>query len=215
MPSAATRSRRRLAVGACAFLVLVSILAWLSIAHLGHWLVVSDALAEADAIVVLRGSPQYRAKEAGRLYLDGYAPQVWLPRTAASNSSALTDLGIPEPPDYDRLVLEHLGVPAAAIHLVGLESRNTAEEILSIRSQLDRVGAEKVIIVTSPFHTRRVRATWRKLVSEPYQLTVRPAPDDPFDPDRWWRSTDDTFDVVREVLGLINLGTGLPVQPRE
>jgi hypothetical protein len=29
----------------------------------------------------------------------------------------------------------------------------------------------------------------------------------------WWRNTGDALDVVREVLGLLNVWAGLPLQP--
>ena len=41
---------------------------------------------------------------------------------------------------------------------------------------------------------------------------VRAAPTDPFAPERWWTSTNDSLDVVREVLGLLNAWAGLPVR---
>jgi hypothetical protein len=50
--TAMPRRGRRLIVAVCALFVLVSIVGWLGIARLGHWLVVSDPLSEADAIVV-------------------------------------------------------------------------------------------------------------------------------------------------------------------
>jgi hypothetical protein len=42
---------------------------------------------------------------------------------------------------------------------------------------------------------------------------VRTASDDPFDPRRWWRTTGDALDVMREVLGLMNAWMGMPLHP--
>jgi len=43
---------------------------------------------------------------------------------------------------------------------------------------------------------------------------VRAAFQDPFHADHWWRDTSDTFSVVREFMGLLNVWLGLPVRPR-
>ncbi len=40
---------------------------------------------------------------------------------------------------------------------------------------------------------------------------VRPIPC--FDADHWWRNTRDAFSVVRELMGLLNVWTGLRVHP--
>ncbi len=42
---------------------------------------------------------------------------------------------------------------------------------------------------------------------------MRAASEDPFDPGDWWRTTSDAFDVVREVLGVMNAWVGLPLHP--
>jgi hypothetical protein len=58
-----------------------------------------------------------------------------------------------------------------------------------------------------------VKALWKKLAGENLVAIVRGAPDDPFDADHWWRDTHDALSVVREVLGLLNVWSGLPVRP--
>jgi len=52
-------------------------------------------------------------------------------------------------------------------------------------------------------------------VSSGRRAIVRAAVNDPFKPSRWWRNTHDALDVVREVLGLLNVWAGLPLQPAD
>jgi hypothetical protein len=59
-----------------------------------------------------------------------------------------------------------------------------------------------------------VRALWNKIAGGDLRLVVHIAPQDPFDADHWWRNTRDTFEVIREYLGLLNVWLGLPVRPR-
>jgi hypothetical protein len=90
---------------------------------------------------------------------------------------------------------------------------NTQDEVEEIAREMRRDGMHTVINVTSPQHTRRVKALWRKLVGDDPRLIVRAAPGDPFDADHWWRNTQDVLAVVREFLGLLNVWSGLPVRP--
>jgi len=70
-----------------------------------------------------------------------------------------------------------------------------------------------VILVTSTFHTRRARLTWKYVTAGRSQAIVRAASGDPFDPDRWWQQRRFALSVVREYLGLINYYAGFPVTP--
>jgi uncharacterized SAM-binding protein YcdF (DUF218 family) len=180
----------------------------------GRWLVREDALGPADAIVVLSGGLPARADEAARMYLQGYAHEVWVSRPA-SPAEELEAMGIHYlgEEDFNREVLIHEGVPEADIRIFPQPIVNTEQEIEEITGQMRSEGKTSVMIVTSRQHTRRVRALWRKLARSDLRLIVRAAPQGPFDADHWWRNTRDTFSVVREILGLLNAWTGLPVQP--
>ena len=70
------------------------------------------------------------------------------------------------------------------------------------------------LYVTWPQHTRQVRTLWKKLAGKGLQALVRAAPEDRFDRDHWWRNTHDTFAVIREMIGLVNAWTDLPVRPQ-
>jgi uncharacterized SAM-binding protein YcdF (DUF218 family) len=180
----------------------------------GRWLVREDPLGPADAIVVLSGSMPARAEEAGRIFNLGFAHEVWVSRPV-SPAEELEDMGIHYlgEEDFNRAVLIHEGVPESDVSIFPQPIVNTEQEIEEISAQMRREGKTSVMIVTSAQHTRRVRALWRKLAGDDLRLIVRAAPQDPFDADRWWRNTSDTFSVVREILGLLNAWTGLPVRP--
>jgi uncharacterized SAM-binding protein YcdF (DUF218 family) len=180
----------------------------------GRWLIVEDPLDKAQAIVVLSGQMPMRAKEAARLYNAGYAPQVWLTR-AVEPAASLQEMHIAYIGEdfFNSQVLMHEGVPSNAIRVLEQPIINTADEIPLIVAQLDREGGSAVIIVTTKAHTRRVRALWKELSGGRGRAIVRAASTDTFAPDHWWRSTGDSLDVVREVLGLLNAWAGLPLHP--
>lgn len=203
--------RRVIALAIALLLILAGIFAFRGV---GRWLVRQDPLARADAIVVLSGSTPYRAEGAADLYRDRYAPQVWLTRPE-SPVGALAAMGIPYTgdEDYNREVLIHDGVPAAAIHILPAVVVDTEQEIEEISRVMRDGRTSSVIIVTSPQHTRRVRALWRRLAAANQKAIIRAAPEDPFDADHWWRNTRDAYSVARELLGLANAWLGLPVRP--
>jgi len=70
-----------------------------------------------------------------------------------------------------------------------------------------------VILVTSNPHTRRVRAIRGALLGNTSEVIVRYAREDPFNPTRWWRNTKGSLAVSREILGMMNVWAGFPVQP--
>ena len=181
----------------------------------GRWLVRPDALAPADAIVVLSGSMPGRAEEAARLFRMGYAHQVWVSRPAEPRVE-LEAMGVHYlgEEDFNREILIRGGVPDADVRIFPQAIINTEQEIEETCVQMKREGFTSVMIVTSPQHTRRVRALWRKLAGKDLRLIVRASPQDAFDADHWWRNTRDTFAVVREVMGLLNAWVGLPVRPQ-
>lgn len=211
------RSRRGLAAaGGLVLAVTLVVLGVLGVRGLGPWLVVSDVLVPARAIVVLGGQVPFRAMEGAAIYGQGWAPEVWLLRTDVdAGGSALQRLGITVPDDVDlnRAVLERLAVPVRAIRVFDSRVRNTADELGRVLEELRRGGGTAVIIVTSKAHTRRVRTIWRAVVGPRPAAIVRYAADDPFHADGWWRHTGDALDVSREVFGLLNVWAGFPVRP--
>jgi uncharacterized SAM-binding protein YcdF (DUF218 family) len=182
----------------------------------GRWLVVEDPLEKAQAIVVLSGRIPVRAKEAGRLYNAGYAPQIWLTR-GNEPAASLQEMHIAYIGEdfFNTRVLMHEGVPSNAIRVLEPPIDNTADEIRVVADELSREKGGAVIIVTTKAHTRRVRRLWKDLSGGRGRAIVRAAPGDPFAPEHWWRATGDSLDVVREVLGLLNAWAGLPVRPSQ
>lgn len=205
-----SRARRVFAIALGCLLVMV-VGAFFGV---GRWLTVEDPLAKAGAIVVLSGGMPLRAIEAAKLYREGYAPEVWLTHSTDPGET-LAKMGISFAGEdfYDSRILIHEGVPEAAIRVLDPPVVNTADEINVIANALDSAKGHSVIIVTTKVHTRRVRLLWRRLASGHGQAIVRAASQDPFNPRRWWRTTSDALDVVRETLGILNAWAGFPLSP--
>ena len=210
--NSARRARRRAAL-VLVFLTLA--LAFFAGRHAGRWLIREDSLQPADVIVVLSGGLPYRALGAVDIYKSGYAPEVWV-SCSVGPQQELSKLGIHfvGEEEYDREILVHEGVPEKNVEIFPDQIVNTEQEVEEIARKMRAQGKRTVIIVTSPQHTRRVRALWKALAGGDLKAIVRAAPSDPFDADHWWRNTPDSLAVMREALGLVNVWSGLPVRPR-
>jgi uncharacterized SAM-binding protein YcdF (DUF218 family) len=180
------RLRRTLVLlGATA--LAASLAAWVA----GRALVVADPLPQrADAIVVLAGSPPARTLAAADLHGHDVAPTIVL--TRERRPSALTTLAaagveVAEPSDEAQRLLVALGVPPAAIVTLRRRAYSTASEARVIARWACRTGQHRLIVVTSPSHTRRARLVLRRALGPAIALTVRPAPADFFPARRWWR----------------------------
>jgi uncharacterized SAM-binding protein YcdF (DUF218 family) len=186
----------------------------------GHWLVKEDSLQKANAIAVLSGNFPARALEAASLYRNGYAGEIWLTHPGAQ-SEVLAEMGIhyPSEADFNYQVLRRQGVPAKAIHVLDAPIINTLDELDVISSTLRQKSSASVIVVTNKAHTRRVHELWNRLDSARGKIIVHGIANDDFQPSAWWRRTGDTHQVIHEILGMINVWAGLPMQsalhPRE
>jgi uncharacterized SAM-binding protein YcdF (DUF218 family) len=209
------RIGRRLLIVLAVLAVLTAAAVW-AFRNVGRWLVVSDALQPARAIVILSGSTPRRAMEAAEIYRRGWAAEVWLLKDSEEASGkALARLGIHyiSGAEYDQAVLERLGVPEAAIRLLEPPATNIENEFEFLREELRRQSGDTVILVTSPVESRRVKAIWRGVVGNHAQAIVRHAASEPSDLAHWWRTTQDVEDVVHELLGLINAWLGFAAKP--
>jgi uncharacterized SAM-binding protein YcdF (DUF218 family) len=209
-----SRRRRRLGISVLAILALLLVIGAAVFRNAGRWLVREDPLGKADLIAVLSGSLPFRAEGAAGIFKSGYAPAVWVSRPAGPQVE-LAALGIHfvGEEEYNREILVQQGVPDAAIRIFPGTIVNTQDEVEEVSREMRRDGKHTVIIVTSPQHTRRVKALWGKLVGDDPRVIVRAAWGDPFDADHWWRTTADVLAVVRESMGLLNVWAGLPVRP--
>jgi uncharacterized SAM-binding protein YcdF (DUF218 family) len=198
-------------LGALALLALSAALVF--VLGVGHWLVKEDSLQKANAIAVLSGNFPARALEAASLYRHGYAGEIWLTHPAAQ-TEALAELGIryPGEAEFNYQLLRRQGVPAKAIHILDSPIANTSDELDVISGTLQQKKNASVIVVTNKAHTRRVHELWDRYDSARGLAIVHGIANDDFDPSAWWRRTEDTHQVIHELLGMINVWAGLPMK---
>ena len=140
-----------------------------------HWLVVSVPMEKADALIVLGGEPLARPTEAARLYKEGVSTRVFI--TGIGDAAR------------NRQILIGAGVPAAKI-VTEPKATTTYENAVLLKPMLEASKVRSALIVTSPFHTRRSLATFRKVMPD-ITFGVTDASID------WWGRPEGRGDVNR------------------
>jgi len=181
------------------FVALVIIgLPLFGIGFAGYWLQDSDTPERSDAVIVLAGNPT-RAFFAADLFLKGYAPKIYISRPIRLHHEQLLDeLGVPFPyaEDIYRQVLLRKGVPDSHIQVFGKSSISTLEEAEVIK-KLFKGSKYRLLIITSPYHTRRTKMIFKNVLKD-YDIKVVDTPYETF-PKKWWTNQDAVRDVILEI----------------
>ena len=169
------------------FLLLLLLLALanpFTLAWIAEQYVVEDALVPVDVIVPLRGSSdenRARVEEAARLVRERYAPVLLV------SVSGKPFYGRPQ----HSLIEEYLkqaNFPAQRLQFCENLADSTAEEAQAIYSCLRQMGAKQVILVTSEYHTRRVRSAFQRILSGiGIVIRIRPVYNEEYWNSHWWR----------------------------
>jgi uncharacterized SAM-binding protein YcdF (DUF218 family) len=165
----------RLIVAALAMAALAFVAHGPALRSIGQALIVEDPLAKADAIVVVAGGTPSREEAGARLYRDGLAPTVVLSNQFTPDRVRdLIALGARRF-DYQgeaRVVLEKHGVPTRAIVALPPPVKTTEAELKVVGEAARAHGWRRVILVTSPQHSRRVKLVWRRQASGSSPATI-------------------------------------------
>jgi uncharacterized SAM-binding protein YcdF (DUF218 family) len=173
---------------------------------LGSYLVTTQPLEKAEAILLLSGGPATRAREAARLFHEGYAPEiVFVTANDIEFYKELRQEGILIQREYEvnALVLCHERVPVKAMTILDLEASSTFLELRALALYIQQRKMGTVILVTSKAHTTRSLKLMRynlptvKFVSHPTRF-------DDFRIDGWWQNRHHVLFVITEYIKLVN-----------
>jgi uncharacterized SAM-binding protein YcdF (DUF218 family) len=168
---------------AAAVLVLGAILLRSALlTSLGSYLVRSGPPERADLVVSLAGDPNgNRILKASELVRQGYTSKVLVSGPDGQYGYHECDLAIP--------FAVKAGYPESYFQHVEHQAHSTAEEAAAIVPELRRLGARRVLLVTSDYHTRRAGKIFRAAAPE-ITFYVVAAPDFYFTPQAWWRNRE-------------------------
>jgi len=171
-------------------------------------LVVDDPRERADAIVVVAGSTPSREETAAGLFRAGWAPRVLVSRQfVPGRVQRLLDMGIRRLDFQGESVaaLERYGVPRDAIVTLDQPVEITETELRAVAAVARDRGWRRLILVTTPFHARRVQLIWRRESGGAIEGRLAAVPDECAAEDVWWRRRRCSEAVLHEYLGLLAL----------
>jgi uncharacterized SAM-binding protein YcdF (DUF218 family) len=177
-------------------LILLSYPIWLP--WIGEFLVVRDTLKEADVIVILAGDENERIADGAKLFQQGFAS--WF---------VLTDmrLDIPDSEGYysnnvKQKAVEQ-GVLEERILLVPGQVSTTDEEATYLKQFITSNGFDSLIVVTSPFHTRRAQLILKEAFNDDVILTMYPAISRKYSAESWWKNPVDRRETFLEYVKIL------------
>jgi uncharacterized SAM-binding protein YcdF (DUF218 family) len=157
----------------------------------GQLIIKKDEMKPADAIVILAGEETERVEHGVKLFKEGWA-----------RKDLIVMAGGPLIWKYSwgGLMKEHarsLDVPADRI-LVQDRSRTTEEDAFYTREILKKNGLTSIILVTSPYHSRRASLIFQQVLGKDFRVLSSPAEDSWFHPHEWWKRRRDRAAVLNE-----------------
>jgi hypothetical protein len=172
----------------------------------GDVLVVHDAVAPADIIVVATGTDGAGALEAADLVHGGVATRV---AVFADPPDPVIDRefirrGVPYEDAGERLIRQLRALGVQGIETIPAAVAGTEDEGRLLPEWCDRHGFRSIVVVTTADHSRRLRRVLgRAMKGHGTTVTVRPARHSQFDPDRWWETREGTRTEVIELQKLV------------
>ena len=194
------RSRWLFAVPLAALLILSIVVLPLVfpdqvLSRLGDSLVVSDRLEHADLIYVLAGDFWgSRVLLGANLGSQGWAPRVIL-SGGLYQGREVGDMSV-------EFAVQH-GYSRSLFLPLRMDAPSTVEEAQIIGPVFHRLGARRIILVTSNFHSRRTAEVFRLFLPE-FDFRVEGSVDPEFDPHAWWtkpRQRSLFFSEYRKIAG--------------
>ncbi len=170
--------RAVVALASVAALLIVAVLA------VGWFIAPQDKLEKADAIIVVSGGDTAARTETGvRLWKENWAPKLIFAGAAAdggtSNAAVMRGQAVGQ------------GVPADAT-FIEERSGTTRENAEFLKPVLEAQNVRTAILVSSPYHTRRLKVTFDRVYGDSVHFLVYPAPDARWSRSSWWKHSDTT-----------------------
>ncbi len=180
------------------FLVLLLILLFVYspsfyLTLIGKILIKTDPLAKSNIIIVLAGERGERVRYGVLLYQQGYAKKVLFsggPIVDFPGGAKVTWAGLM------KSYAIRLGLPEKDI-TVQNKSRSTQEDAMFSFRLLQDSPPSSVILVTSPYHSKRAFKIFKHVFKDIKVHSV-PVAKSWYDANTWWKSSKGRYQVARE-----------------
>ncbi len=166
---------------------------------IGDYLIVVDKLDKADLITAVSG-PEYRIVYAAELYKKGLGATLFFTGgfSAENNRSEA---------NWSMYVATITGVPSEAIAINDKTVISTYDEAVLLREFIDTHPEREihsVIVVTDPYHTRRAKWIYEKVLGEEIKVMMAPVPFSQTNLSKyWWKDANSRTFVKNEYIKFV------------
>ncbi len=167
-----------------------------------NFLICEDSTAPSQMLFVLSGAPTERSAKATEIYKNGFCKKLVC--TGANHPQDFAALGIDlTEAQLTKNALIKLTVPDSAITLLE-EGTSTMEESDAILKYCTDKKLNSIQIVSSKFHTRRVRSVFKeKFAEKNIEVKIIGAPSTGYEENKWWESEYGLIALNNEYVKLI------------
>ncbi len=186
----------------CVFLVILFLLRFTIMHSLASFLIVEYKPSRSEAIIVLSGNAYDRGKYAATLIETGVSKNVIC--TGGNKDPNALILG----KDFYECELTEMAVRKFCTDTLFTmdtlcRGTSTLEECQAIKILCAEKGLKHITIVSSAFHTRRIKMTCKKVFdSTDIQIDIAPALPRMYDATTWWKSEYGLIELNNEYVKL-------------
>lgn len=183
------------------FLIILSFLLITFLALLqpiGDYLIINDPLEKSDLITAVSG-PEYRILYAAELYKKGLGKTLFFTGSIIGDAQRSAA-------SWSQYLAKTTGVPGEAIVINETTVISTYDEAMLLKEFIDQHPEEyqSVIIVTDPYHTRRARWIYRKVLGDEIRILMSPVAFSRTNYTKyWWRNQESRQLVKNEYIKLV------------
>ena len=182
--------------------LVVFILRYPILRGMGNHLIYEDSLKHVDAIFVLSGQGYERGNEAARLYKQGIANKI-----VCTGGNKNSDFLAMKMDLYESAITQNdllrCGVDSSAIDTVN-RGKSTDDESKVILNYCKRNNIHSCIIVSSKFHTRRIKYAFKKkFESNGIAIIIHGAPSVIYNESVWWGNEYGAIALDNEYIKLL------------
>ena len=168
------------------------------LAEIGNYLAIKDDLRHASVVHVVSG-PDYRTDYGIELVKSGYAERIfftggWCDEIQGYHGQRGRDRALDQ------------GLKESAIALDDTKVTSTYDEALRLKAFIETLPqpVDSVLVVSDPFHMRRVQWTYQKVLGKDIQVILAPVPFERtlFKQD-WWKDPVSRTNVKEEFTKLV------------
>ena len=177
--------------------IIAVVIVYVTILTIGFYLSPQDNLQDADAIVVISGGEtEARTIEGVKLYQSHYAPLIIFAGAALdpdspSNAATMKYIATAK---YD--------IPEQDI-LIEEKSTSTYENALNLKTIFLDNNIKSIILVTSPYHQRRSKLTFQKVMGADFIIINHSSTDEFWRKIAWWQNDQAVYLTLSELWKII------------